>query len=58
MPHEHEMPAPVTTTILLHLATANERFASCLRAGASEVDALRSRVIMVGIARCSELDAR
>ena len=47
MPHEHDMPAPVTTTIFLHLATASERFARDLLACASEVDASRSRVIVI-----------
>jgi hypothetical protein len=31
MPHEHEMPAPVTTTIFLDLATAKEMSESALR---------------------------
>ena len=47
MPHEHEIPAPVTTRIFLHLATAKERFASVLLVWASEVDASRSRVIVI-----------
>lgn len=31
MPHEHEMPAPVTMTIFLDLATAKEMSESVLR---------------------------
>ena len=49
------MPAPVTTTIFLHLATARERFESALLVGASEVDASRSSVtVIASVARASE----
>ena len=41
------MPAPVTTTIFLHLATARERFESVLLVGTSEVDASRSSVTVI-----------
>lgn len=41
------MPAPVTTTIFLHLATARDRLASVLLAGASEVDASKSSVMVM-----------
>ena len=51
MPHEHEMPAPVTTNIFLHFATESDKLESRWRVVVSEAAALRSRVVM-GIAEC------
>jgi len=45
MPHEQEMPAPVTTTMRLLLATESERLASVRRATGSDVAAARSNVV-------------
>ena len=50
MPQEHEIPAPVTTMIFLHLATARDRLDSVLLVVASEVDASRSSVIVIAFA--------
>ena len=58
IPHEQEMPAPVTTTIFLHLATARERFESDLRVGASDVDASMSSVIVIAYTEHYALDWR
>ena len=49
MPHEHEMPAPVTTSIFLHFATERERLERRWRVVASDAASLRARVMM-GIA--------
>ena len=45
MPHEHEIPAPVTTTIFLHFATASERFDNVRRVEVSVSDLFKSNVI-------------
>ena len=45
MPHEQEMPAPVTTTMRLLLATESERLASVRRATGSDAAAARSNVV-------------
>ena len=45
MPQEHEIPAPVTTTMRLLLATESERLANVRRAAGSENDAERSNVV-------------
>ena len=45
MPQEQEMPAPVTTTMRLLLATESERLASVRRVAGSENDAARSNVV-------------
>ena len=49
MPHEQEMPAPVTTTILLHFATESERFARARRVDDSAwiLSRLRPTVMVV-----------
>jgi hypothetical protein len=47
MPHEQEMPAPVTTTIRLLLATESERLASVRRATGSDDAAARSSVVIM-----------
>ena len=48
MPHEHEMPAPVTTTIFLDLATAKEISDSARRVlGSPEVASSRSESVMI-----------
>lgn len=53
------MPAPVTTMIFLHLATAKERFESDLLMEASEVDASRSSVcIIANVCATGKGDAR
>jgi hypothetical protein len=64
MPHEHEIPAPVTTMIFLHFATESERSLRALRVDASE-PASKSRVCTIlvsdvdsknrgGVRRCCE----
>ncbi len=47
MPHEQEMPAPVTTTIRLLLATESDRLASVRRATGSDDAAVRSSVVIM-----------
>ena len=47
IPHEHEMPAPVRTTIFLHFATASERLDSDRRVEGSPADLSRSRVTVM-----------
>ena len=47
MPHEHEMPAPDTTTIFLHFATERERLERIRLACASEEAVSRSRVTVI-----------
>ena len=49
MPHEHEMPAPVTTTIFLDLATAKEMSESALRVlGSPDTASSCSEIVMNG----------
>jgi hypothetical protein len=48
MPHEHEMPAPVTTTIFFDLATAKEMSESALRVLDSPDTALSCSEIVMG----------
>ena len=45
MPQEQDMPAPVTTTMRLLLATESERLANVRRVAGSENDAARSNVV-------------
>ena len=47
MPHEQEMPAPVTTMMRLLLATESERLASVRRATGSDAAAARSNVVII-----------
>jgi len=47
MPHEQEMPAPVTTIMRLLLATESERLVSVRRAAGSDAAAARSNVVIM-----------
>ena len=49
IPHEQEMPAPVTTTMRLLFATESERLLRVRRATGSEDDAARSIVVIMGL---------
>ena len=50
IPHEQEIPAPVTTTIRLLFATANDKFKSALLTDASFAPASNGSVTgMVGV---------
>ena len=47
MPHEQEMPAPVTTTTFLLLATPKERFDNVRLVGASVEDEDNESVVTI-----------
>lgn len=47
MPEEHDMPAPVTTTIFLHFATDSERSARERLVCESDLRAAKSRVTVM-----------
>lgn len=47
IPLEHEIPAPVTTTIFLHFATESERLDSVRLLAESEAHLSRSRVMVI-----------
>ena len=47
IPHEHEIPAPVTTTIRLLFATAKDRLDNARLVGESEDDASKERVVTI-----------
>lgn len=67
MPHEQDMPAPVTTMMRLPLATESERLASVRRATGSDAAAARSNVVIIrrdflrdgkGMGRVQRVDGR
>lgn len=51
MPEEHEIPAPVTTTIFLHLATKCEMFVRERRVEVSDESRSRVTVMVAGTCR-------